>query len=312
MQYSRKYAVLAVLVSSLAFAQNPAQHFERDAELVGTVKVAAPNASCSVEISSLSSYSVSQRTLCDASGSFQFTQVPRGVYNLVVKSGTSEFTEELSLDGPREEVEVNIPRAQTGGGDMVSVAEMRIPEKAKKELHKAEEALAKREVDKADEHSQKALAMAPQFARAMTFRAVVMMARNDFGSALKYTEDSARIDPMLGLTQVVRASALNDVGRAKEAQAAAEQGLRLDGSWQAHYELARALLSQGHFRQALAEIAKVTAVSPPQMGELMLMRASALFNLKDMTGARDALAAFMKARPGDPRGTQMMARMNGR
>jgi tetratricopeptide (TPR) repeat protein len=177
---------------------------------------------------------------------------------------------------------------------------------------KANRELAEGKLDKADEYVQKALAMAPQFARAMTVKAVILMAKHDFPSALQLTEKAAKVDPMLGLTHVVMASALNGMGRAKEAQAAAEQGLRLDGSWQGHYELARAMMTQHHYKHALREITKAMAAGPPRFGELMLLWASALMNLRDVAGAREALAEFMKVRPGDPRGTRMMAVLNAK
>jgi len=315
MDRTSKHAVAIVaLLSATVFGQTSSHAFDHGIELLGTVNGMHGQANCAVELSRLRGFGAEQQASCDMNGSFQFTRVPRGVYNLVVKVGAREYTEEVSLVSPLEQVEIQIPtrKPADGNGSTVSVAEMRMPDKAKDELQKANRALAKGKLDQADEYAQKALAMAPQFARAVTLRAVILMARKDFKSALQLTDSAAQMDPMLALTQVVRASALNSMGRAREAQAAAEQGVRLGASWQGHFELARALMTQRQFKQALGEITKAMAMAPPQFADLMLLRASALFNLKDVSGARDALAAFLKERPGDPRGTRMMAALNAR
>lgn len=290
--------------SLAAFSQ--AQQFGNDIEVVGTVHGFQQSSGCQVELSSVGSLPINQQAMCGKDGSFEFLSIPRGEYNLVVRSGTSEYTQQLSLMSPHEDVEIRVPSRVTSSSNTVSVAEMRVPQKAREELEKANQAMQKGETAKADDYAKKALAKDPQFARALTLRAVLMLGRNQLASALQMVNTSVSIDPLVPTTQFVRASVLNAMGKAKEAQAAAEQGLRLSGSWQGHYELARALMGQGHFRQALAEINRAAGSAPSTFDSLPLLRASALLRVGDFSTAQTLLTEIIKKTPGNEPAVQLL------
>jgi tetratricopeptide (TPR) repeat protein len=188
---------------------------------------------------------------------------------------------------------------------------MAIPSKAKDELQKAIQSFQHSDLGKANGYVAKALQVAPRFAEALTLQAVLQMAGNDFTSALQTLSRSATIDPKLPITHIVRASALNALGDARQAQAAAEEGIRLAGnSWQGHYELAKSLIGQQNFRQALPELDRAAQAAPSNFAELFLLRASAMFGLKDVNGARQNLREFTKLSPGDARSARMEQMLN--
>jgi tetratricopeptide (TPR) repeat protein len=289
----------------LAFSQKVSGD---EVELHGTIREIPQKAVCTVELNPVQNLASIQRAICAVDGSFEFTRVQRGTYNLVVHVGTNQYSEEVQLLSTREDVEIQLPVRRESAESVVSMAELKVPEKANEELQKAHEAMAKGELEKADQYTARALNIAPEFPRAMTLRAVLMIAKQDFNSALQIANHAAGLDPNLAMTQFVRASAFNATGRPRDAQQAAEQGLRLEpGSWQGHLELARALMAQNQFAPALAEIDRAAAKAPPQMSDLLLMRASVLLALHDANGARQNLDQFSRLRPGDTRATKLQS-----
>jgi tetratricopeptide (TPR) repeat protein len=283
-----------------------------ESELTGRVKGLRDDAVCTVELSRAEFAGVVERAVCQQDGSFEFPPVKRGNYNLIIRVGTDQYSEELHVFESRQEIEVQIPTSRVNSeSGVVSVAELKIPDKARNELQKATDALAHGDLKKADEHATRALAEAPRFARAMTLKAVLLAAKKDFNAALQMINSASGIDANAPMTQFVRASVLNAVGNPREAQAAAERALQLGSSWQARYELAKALVGQGQYKQALAQINQAAVNAPPSFGELLLMRASVLFHLEDLIGARESLTEFLKQNPGDARGAKMQALLAG-
>ena len=116
MHKSIKHALAAALLSASVWGQTSARTFDDEIQLVGTVRGMPARTGCSVELSNVRGPAVSQQAMCGMDGSFQFVQVPRGVYNLVVKMGTNEYSEEVSLESPREQVEIDLPAARPRDG----------------------------------------------------------------------------------------------------------------------------------------------------------------------------------------------------
>src|SRR3954463_13833925 len=254
--------VLVLLLFSIPVIAQVRGSSADESELFGRVVGLPERTACSVELNSVGSALPSERAMCDGDGTFQFNRLERGVYKLVVNVGVDQVSEEVRLMSPREDVEIRVPVQQQPHGNAVSMVELQVPNKAKEELQKANEAMVKGELTKADQHATQALEIAPRFARALTLRAIVMIAKQDFNTALRFANSAAAIDPMLPITQFVRASVYNSLGNPNQAQVAAEQGLRLDGSWQGHFELARALMGKNEFKQALMEIDRAATKAP--------------------------------------------------
>jgi tetratricopeptide (TPR) repeat protein len=280
----------------------------------GTIHGLPTNTQCSAEINGIATSITHQIALCEADGSFQFKDLERGTYLLAIHIGTDEFSQTISLVLPREDLEIQVPHRNTpvGGEQTVSATELQVPDKAKQEVEKANEQVKKGDLDKADKYLLEALQIAPRFARAMTMRAMIMLARRDPASALQTVDNSVIIEPMSAMTQFVRASALNQLGRPQEAQQAAEQGLKLGPSWQGHFELSKAMVAQGQNREALGELEQAARDAPENIAEIPLLRASILLQLQDFAGAQSNLNEFTKLRPGDPRSRELQAMLNER
>lgn len=303
---------LFILFSISIVAQT--NEFPSGVDVAGVIVGLPAHSVCSVELSSNQMIAtVPISTPCYADGTFQLSNVKRGNYQLMVHYGLEEYSQQVSLMAPHEELEIRIPiRRPTASEPTVSVANLRIPDKAKQNLHKAVQSLQHTDLNKASLYVAEALQEAPRFAEALTLQAVLQMARQDFRSALQTANHSAAIDPRLPMTQFVRASALNAMGDARQAQAAAEEGIRLDGySWQGHFELAKSMMGQRNFRRALLEIDRIENVAPKDFAELFLLRATAMCGLGDIKGARANLNEFTKLSPGDVRATQLEQMLEG-
>lgn len=297
---------LFVLLSIPGFAQ--ADRYSSDIEVTGTITGLPMNADCSVDLVSDQMEAMPVSTPCFTSNTFRLLNVKSGNYKLVVHYGTNQFEEQVSLMSPHEYLEVRIPVTSSpqSSDATVSVSQMEIPPKAKDNLDKAMKSLQQSDLNKASSYIAKALQLAPRYAEALTLEAVLQMAKRDFKSALQTLSHSAAIDPRLPMTQFVRASALNAMGDPRQAQVAAEEGIRLGGdSWQGHYELGKSLLAQRNFKQALLEFDRAARSAPKDFADIFLLRASALLGLNDVRGARQNLQEFAKMSPGDSRSAQL-------
>jgi len=311
MRRSRCTAPIIFLFAFVSAVPGNAQ-INHTVDLEGVVRGGPDSANCSVELNNLNSHLPVQQAVCGTDGTFRFMDVTRGSYQIVVRTDLRAYAEQIDLRAPREDVEINLPTPKESAEGSVSVAELRIPDKAKDELSKADQALVKGELEKADQHAVRALEFAPRFARAMTVRAVVMSAHGEFNSALKMLDQADGIDPMFALTKVVRASVLNALRRPEEAARAAEQGLRLNGSWQGHYELARALAMQRQFERALVEINRAVSTVPREFAGLALLHASVLAELHNVKAAREVLQALPKKQRESGPVVQMLASLDQR
>jgi tetratricopeptide (TPR) repeat protein len=281
----------------------------RRSELDGTIIGLQPDTFCSVQLFNLQESMIPENAPCMDDGTFHFTNIQRGSYRLEARIGTEEYSQQISVLSPHEQFEIRLPEAVSSPDQQtVSVNELGVPGKARNELQKARELISQGDLDKANEHLEKALDIAPTFASAVTTQAVVMLGQNRYDSALTAADRAVSLDPMLPMAQFVRASALNVLGRPREAQLAAEHGLRIvPSSWQGHYELAKALLAQGQSEAALAEVNQAVKDTPNVLSEMYFVQATALFNLRKLDAAQASLDQYKKMNPGDQRSAKLQS-----
>src|ERR1700727_2805702 len=124
-----------------------------------------------------SSSSPVDSAVTDASGNFQFSMVVAGPYTAVACSGLQQASERVDAS-VASVVNLRMPANNpTDGtsGNSISVAQYRIPGKARDEYRKAQELLEKRKTDDANKHLAKALELCPNYADALTLRGVVKL-----------------------------------------------------------------------------------------------------------------------------------------
>ena len=289
--------VFAFLYSVAASAQLPYSTTGDSVSIHGTISGLSAGMMCSAELkNALSGFTV-QRTPCGSSG-FDFSDVPRGTYVVIIELGTNEIERKIDADMPNTEVDVRVPentRPATGGSSTVSVAEMMIPEKARNLFNKASSLLQQEKPDKAQQKLREALAIAPRYAKALALQAVICTQKDNISAAMKSADSAVASDAQLPFAQFVRAMVLNASGSFKQAASAAEEGLRMDmSSWQGHFELAHAFYGLGNLSSAITEINRAESSAPKGFPDVHLLKAMILIHANQLEQAKQELAGLGK------------------
>ena len=166
---------------------------------------------------------------------------------------------------------------QANLGTTVSVAGLRIPEKAWEHYRKARAAaLANNESD-FNRETTAALTVEPRFAALYVLRASRKVRVSDFEPAIEDLQRARQIEPNVAWAGISLASAYNGLHRYVDAYYVLT-GLRAPESttWQAAYELARSATGRADAMDALHWSAITLKIAPPQCVEAHLLRANAL------------------------------------
>jgi len=293
---------LAVCIASPAIAQHT--HGPRSGQplnLSGVVQTldGRPIRDARVEVHDLMTGSLVASGYSLPNGTFSFNNVPGGSYEVRSMSRLQEVRERVDLTGIDQQVTLHLSEAaNTGTGATVSVAEMRIPDKARKEYEKAEQAFAKQKLDEARARCAKALALVPTYSRALTLSALFDLSDNKLEDAAQKAEQAIKSDVGYGMGYVVLASIYNSLKRYDDAARTLEHGIPLAANlWQAHFEMAKALLGKGDFQRALASADLALRSAPAEYAAVHLVRAHALLGLKSYPLAMAELERYIGADP---------------
>ncbi|MGH9524871.1 MAG: tetratricopeptide repeat protein [Terriglobales bacterium] len=237
-------------------------------------------------------------------GSFSLDNIAPGHYEVRGTSGLQEASQRVDLDPlGRNDVTLRISGPVAGdnsGAATVSMYELRVPEKAKKEYEKASEAFKKQKLDDARQHCEKALKADPTYSRALSLGALLDVLGNNLGSAQQQAEQSVKSDPGYGMGYVVLGAIYNSLQRYNDAAMTLDHAMPLvPNSWQAHFEMSRALLGKGEYRQALQQIDRALQGAPENYAPAHLVRAHVLLGLKAYD---DAVSELEKCIGADPNG----------
>src|SRR6476660_6846680 len=134
----------------------------------------------------------------NSSGRFEFTRVASGAYTVVATSGLQQASERVDASSFANMVNI---RMQGSGkpadgveGNSVSVAQYRVPAKAREAYRKAHNALEKGKLDEASKHLAKALEICPNYAEALTLRGILELNRQDSQAAVADLDKAIKAD----------------------------------------------------------------------------------------------------------------------
>ncbi|HZQ91534.1 MAG TPA: tetratricopeptide repeat protein [Terriglobales bacterium] len=179
--------------------------------------------------------SVQAEAMTSVMGEAQFTRVPSGTYRLRVTGPGVQPTEGLPLSVTcmgADQMEVIRVRteesdAPSGPGGVVSASQLNIPDKARRELDKGNQAATHQKIEEAIRHFEKAIELFPRYA----------LAHNNLG--VLYMK----------------------VARPRDGRAAFEKALALDPRCsQAHTNMGKLLMSEKQYAQAEEELAQAVAI----------------------------------------------------
>ena len=158
-----------------------------------------------VRLMSGSSEEVMGTTYTNDIGQADFIGVPIGDYHVAVSGDGVEATESSTFEVDNRKVTqsqyVTVRRIVDSGpkpvsahSPMVSAADLNVPEKARKEVDKANEAMAMHNWKKAQEHLEKAIALAPQYATAYNNMGVLYAKMDDLAKEEEALKKATSLD----------------------------------------------------------------------------------------------------------------------
>lgn len=246
--------------------------------------------------------SIVTATYTNAGGSFEFSQVHSGIYEIVATSGLHQAQQRIDSNRIMVSVELRLPVSSAPGDgnptNSVSVAQYKVPGKARDELKKAQEASEKGKSDDAEKHVAKALEIYPKYAEALTLRAILKMDAKNQDGAVADLQQAITYDENCALAYLVMGAALNMQSRFDDAIRALERGEALSpNSWQAYFEMGKALVGKAQYDAALRQLDRAQALMPKEYAPLHLVKAHAMLAINNYTDAMAELQQYLAKEP---------------
>jgi Tfp pilus assembly protein PilF len=263
-----------------------------------------------VQLQDLNTGSSVARTFTDSSGSFLFSGVPSGAYELVAVSGMYQASDRVEVRGMTASTILRIPLRDApprdgGGSNTVSVAQYRVPEKAREEFMKAQAASSKLKIEEAQKHVQRALEIHPNYADALTLRAILELNQSDIKAAVDDTQRAIQSDSSYALAYTVMGSALNAMGSFDEALRVLQRSETLaPDTWQTYYEQGKAYLGKSDYRSSMQQLDKAASMGHSDFPLMHLVRARAFLGLAQYEDATAELETFLRKEPDGPESQQ--------
>ncbi len=288
--------VLALGLNCSAQLNSTRNRTMSEGTISGTVRGVdnSPVANARVEARDLTGTTVTA-AYTDQLGGFMLDNLPAGDYEVVVTKGVNEARERVISDGINNSVQLrmNVRQAAEDGSTSVSVAQFKVPDKARKEFQKGQEALNKNKLDEARKHAEKALSVYPKYADALTLRGILEMNDNEIQAAMSDFDTAMKSDPNCAMAYMAMGAALNTTGKYQDAERSLLRAASLQpGAWQAYFELGKASLGEGNYMQALKYVTRASEISqeyPP----IHLVKAHALLGLKRYQEAVTELEVYL-------------------
>jgi Tfp pilus assembly protein PilF len=236
----------------------------------------------------------------DDGGMFTMPQVAGGQYQIVAESGTAETSAQLTVESIETTVNLvlSAPAAADAGGPYsVSVAQMQVPEKARKAMKKAQEAVDKRDILRAQQYIAEALAIDPNYAGALTLRGILSMDAKNYPAAENDFDRAIKADNNYSLAYLGMGAAYNIDGKWNEAIRSLDRGVELNPkSWQGYFELAKSYLATRDYQSALSQLQKAQEIKA-DYAPIHLLRAHILLAMRNYDEAIPELEAYLQANP---------------
>jgi len=240
----------------------------------------------------------------DTQGRFEILDLVRQTYVMTVRA-EGFYPQELFLDlkdGGNGAVAVQIvlhraPRTKTSLPPP-ALTDLSAPKNARSEFHRAVHALQANRVDDARPRFQKAIALYPCYARALTGLASIQIAARDLDSAAANLHQAVRCDPGFPDACALLGKVLNNQKKFAESEEILKQGLRLSpDAWELYDQLATAHYNQRQYGKAQEEWSRVLALDPMPPAEVHAKLAAVYFQGGNRDKAYAEMQAYLRAEP---------------
>jgi len=311
--------VVALLILSCAFAQDfgntnlstgpiGAAGARSTNSISGLVRTSdgRPAKDARIEIHDRRNGQVVAYTYANVSGSFE-VNVPRGIYEVVAQLGLQETRETVASDSADVMVSLRLPEAAAArGGDRfsVSVAQMKVPEKARAAFKKAEAAMEKQQTADAEKHIARALEIHADYAEALTLRGILRLDSNHLEEARADLQRASQCDGNYSMAYLALGATYNALGQFDEALRVLDRGVGLTPTaWQGYFEMGKAFLGKANYGASIRQLNRAEDLKP-KYSLIHLVKAHALLGMKNYPEAMGELEFYLQQNPQGPDSAQ--------
>jgi predicted Zn-dependent protease len=302
--------LLLAFLANMSFGQNLSARGSdaMGSEIHGTVYGSNGNPldDVRIEVRKLESGATVSSGYTNTNGNFEFGMLPRGAYDIVASKGIAEAREHISIGGEMGPLTIRLNTAdasavQTDGNSTVSVAEYRVPQKARDAYHKAEQALSKHNFDEVTKFLGKALSIYPTYAAALTLRGVLSLDKSQPQAAIDDFDAAIHADSSYSVAYSAMGAALNQLNKFDEALRSCDRAVTLSPeSWQPYFEMSKSYVGKADYPNALERLGRAQRLLRSDYAPLHLFRAHILLAMHNYNDAVPELQAFLTLAPSDP------------
>ena len=233
-------------------------------------------------------------------GSFELYNMAVGSYEVVAEARGEQAREYVPANSMMTRVELRLRPITASGaqGQSISVARLKVPQKARDRYNKAEEAFVRHKFPQAEKAVNASLAIYAENPEAITLHGLIAFQNRDLDQALMDFQKSINLDPSYEVAYTAMSSLLNSQRKFDDAERTTQQAVALNpAGWQGYFELARAFLGKGLYENALAAAGKAQSFAPESFSTIHLLKAYAMVPLKRFREAAVELQAFLSHPP---------------
>lgn len=283
------------------------QHSDNTLTVTVRDKAGQPVADARVDVRAVMSVGRNYSGYTNRAGVLELTGLSDGTYEVAAQKGVTQSTDRVEVGAGMASIALRIdttdPEAAEVGanGATVSLAQYKVPKKAREEFKKAESALNERKTDEAQKHLAKALEIHPEYADALTMRGIMNLEQKNYDAAISDLDHAIKADPSYATAYVAMGATFNMTQRFDEALRSLDRGVALaPQSWQAYFEMAKAQVGKSNYEAAIRSADKAQALSNGTYPFVHLLKAHAMLALKQYDPAMGELQAFLDQAPKAP------------
>lgn len=284
--------------------------------IVGSVRTADNKPAGNVRVELQGSFpTMSPSTYTAVDGTYELTSIPTGEYTVIAHAGIQETRESVYVSGGRTPLNLQFSSQKDTDQSQdatVSAAQLRVPRKAYNLLEKAQNAINKGKLNDVAGYIEKALAIYPQYADALTLRAALELQDNREQEARSDAEKAVEYDPNYARAYVVLGSIYSSMREFDLAIRTLNRGIAIEPTaWQGYYELSKAFLRKGDCLESLRQAERASRLSPTTYPLVHVVKAYSFIGLGNSPAAITEFKNYLKQEPNGSMSQQVRQTLRG-
>jgi tetratricopeptide (TPR) repeat protein len=292
---------------------NSDMNFFSNSSITGTMVDGSghPVPNARIELHSVTHGEVLAIATTNYAGEYHLNNVSRGEYEIIGLHGLSETRDRVSVMAGNSMINLrlqdNASADNVDGTNTVTVNDYKVPDKARKALYKAQQAMQEHKFQNADRYVNEALTIYPDYSQALTLRGLLSLENHNPDAARVDLEKAVQLDAGHAISYFLLAAVYNETGRFDDALRTLGEGVRIaPNAWQAYFEMSKALLGKNDFGNALRQASKGLELNPG-FAMLHVIKGDCFAGLKDYANAITEMQAYLTAEPGGAIASQVRA-----